>query len=72
MNEHDPQSGHDARDPIDSLACLLAPWRVGGKVGRNVYACLKDGDQLIGQFDTAQLAREAVYRHNDAHRHRDC
>jgi hypothetical protein len=63
----DPEDAHDARDPQDTLACLLVPWRVGGKVARNVYAVLKDGDQLIGQFDSGMLAREAVYRHNDAH-----
>lgn len=61
---------HDARDGENALACLLAPWRVGGRVARNVYACLvgdlADGDVLIGQFDSGVLAREAVMRHNDA------
>lgn len=58
--------GHDARDAIDTLGCLLVLWRVGGKVSRNIYAVLKDGDQLIGHFDSGQLAREAVERHNQA------
>jgi hypothetical protein len=62
---------HDARDAQDSLRCLRHPWRVGRKVARNVYAQLEseasDDDVLIGQFDTGQLAREAVFRHNDAH-----
>ncbi len=61
---------HDARDPQASLLCLTSPWRVGRRVPRNVYAQVgadpSDDDLLIGQFDTGQLAREAVYRHNDA------
>ncbi len=61
---------HDARDAQASLHCLVSPWRVGRRVARNVYAQVgadpSDDDLLIGQFDTGQLAREAVYRHNDA------
>lgn len=60
---------HDARPPQQSLECLVAPWRVGGKVARNIYAMLPTGDLLIGQMDTGQLAREAVIRHNVAHGH---
>ena len=61
---------HDARDQQDSLRCLLAEWRVGRKVPRNIYAVINpeddaDNDVLIGQMDTGQLALECVYRHND-------
>lgn len=62
---------HDARPGHESLALLLRPWRTGRKVARNVYAQVgddpADDDVLIGQMDTGQLARECVYRHNDAH-----
>jgi hypothetical protein len=44
-----------------------APWRVGSKVGRTVYA-MRGGnsqdDLLIGMFDTPELARRAVSDHN--------
>lgn len=68
----DPADAHDARSALDSLRCLLVPWRVGRRVARNVYAQVEGEDPdddgwLIGQFDTGQLAREAVFRHNDAH-----
>lgn len=70
MNE----DGHDARDAQDSLRCLLAEWRVGRRVSRNVYSMTgdepSDDDTLIGQMDTGQLARECVFRHNDARRRR--
>lgn len=66
-----PDDKHDARDTQQSLWCLSHPWRVGRRVTRNVYAMVgddaSDDDWLIGQFDTGQLAREAAYRHNDAH-----
>jgi len=68
MNEH------DARDAGDSLRCLLAPWRVGGSVGRTLYAVLRgdiheqardDDAVMIGTLDTEQLARAAALAHND-------
>lgn len=62
-----PTDRHDARPPDQSLEALVSPWRVGGKVARNIYAVMPAGDLLIGQMDTGQLARECVYRHNDAH-----
>lgn len=47
---------------------LELKWRVGRKVGRTVYAQLgkepSDGDQLIGVFDTIELAQKAVEDHN--------
>jgi hypothetical protein len=67
---------HDARDGQDSLRCLLAPWRTGGSIGRTIYAVIGEGGHeharddetvVIGMMDTAQLANEAVFRHNDAH-----
>ncbi len=58
---------HDARNAQDSLAALLVPWRVGGSIGRTIYAVFgPDDDVVIGMMDTAQLAREAAFRHNDA------
>lgn len=61
---------HDARSDAVSLSLMLAPWRVGRKVARNIYAVVgddaSDDDVLIGQMDTGQLARECVHRHNEA------
>ncbi|HET7110202.1 MAG TPA: hypothetical protein VFI41_04980 [Gemmatimonadales bacterium] len=66
----DESDRHDARDSQISLRCLLSEWRVGRRVSRNIYAMISavatDDDILIGQMDTGQLAREAVFRHNDA------
>lgn len=51
----------------------LYPWRVGGKVPRNVYAVIADhplgagvdqADVPIGSFDTDMLAARAVEDHN--------
>lgn len=64
---------HDARQPDEALRCLLAEWRVGRRVPRNVYAQFSgdpDNSILIGSFDTAQLARDAVHHHNQAVRGR--
>ena len=47
-----------------------APWRVGRKVGRTIYAQMAsephDGDPLIGLMDTRELAAEVVEAHNRA------
>lgn len=64
---------HDARDAGDSMRCLLAPWRVGGTVGRTLYAVFgeqhehaRDDDAvMIGILDTEQLARAAALAHNE-------
>jgi hypothetical protein len=64
---------HDARDGHASLACLLAPWRTGGSIGRTIYAVFgdihehaRDDDAtVIGIMDTAQLAEAAVVAHNE-------
>ncbi|MCA1572471.1 MAG: hypothetical protein LC798_19660 [Chloroflexi bacterium] len=63
---------HDARTPEDTLRFILAEWRVGRKVGRTIYALVPDEPDgvLIGQFDSAQLARDAVHHHNLAIRGR--
>lgn len=46
------------------------PWRVGRRVGRNLYVQLgarpSDDDPVIGQLDTPELARVAVECHNAA------
>lgn len=46
-----------------------APWRVGRKVGRTIYAQLgpepADGDPLIGVMDSRRLAAAAVQGHNE-------
>lgn len=62
---------HDARDLDASRVLLYSPWRVGRKVGRNVYAYPGPDDPdyigdgvIIGQFDTAELAQNAVDSHN--------
>lgn len=65
---------HDARTSVDSLACLLSPWRAGGSIGRTVYAVFgikaeahaRDEDSVvIGMMDTAQLAEAVVVSHNE-------
>jgi hypothetical protein len=66
---------HDARDAGDSLRLLLAEWRVGGSVGRTLYAIFgpehghehaRDDDAvMIGVRDTEQLARGAALAHNE-------
>lgn len=65
---------HNARDDEQSQRLCWYPWRVGRKVGRNIYAQLgpdpDDGDVIIGQMDSATLAAEAVQAHNEAIRHR--
>ena len=62
---------HDAREAGVAATLLDRPWRQGRKVGRNVYAQVGDepgdGDVLIGQFDTASLAHDAIWWHNQAH-----
>lgn len=67
-------SEHDARDGQDSLRCLLVPWRVGGSVGRTIYAVLDGGGHehardddavMVGVMDTEQLARGAALAHNE-------
>lgn len=49
------------------------PWRVGGKVGRTIYAVTVPGDQLgdvlIGMMDTRELAALVVDEHNAALEH---
>lgn len=62
---------HDTRDPEVSSVLLHSPWRVGRKVSRNVYAYPGPDDPdyigdgvIIGQFDTGQLAQNAVDAHN--------
>jgi hypothetical protein len=48
---------------------LKKKWRVGRKVGRTVYAQIgrspNNSDPLIGVFDSAELAEEAVKAHNN-------
>jgi hypothetical protein len=53
---------------------MMWPWRIGGTVGRTVYATAPDtepaehardeGGILIGMFDTPELAAEACWAHN--------
>jgi hypothetical protein len=65
-------SAHDARDAAASALLLSLPWRVGGSVGRTVYAVregwhdhARDDDALmIGVMDTEALATDAVNGHN--------
>lgn len=61
-------SAHDARPEEQAAWLCRKPWRVGRRVGRNVYAQLgpdaDDGDVIIGQFDNAALAAAAVDAHN--------
>lgn len=48
---------------------ILAPWRIGRKVGRTIYAVMGEGDDqdpLIGVMDTPALAQQAVDGHNAA------
>jgi len=43
---------------------MAGEWRTGRKVGRTIYVQVgdgpSDGDQLIGVFDTPELAQRAV------------
>lgn len=59
-------TGLAAREP--DAAATAAPWRQGRSQPRNVYARTGGddwkADQLIGHFDTAQLAAEACRAHN--------
>lgn len=59
---------HDARGVEESNRLARARWRPGRRVPRNVYAMLGreagDYDVLIGHFDSAVLAAEAVDAHN--------
>lgn len=59
---------HDARSDEQSERLVHLRWRVGRKVPRNVYAELaadaSDIDLMIGHFDSAVLAAEAVASHN--------
>lgn len=70
-NKRLKQIVHDARDAEESDTLLHSPWRVGRKVSRNVYAYPGPEDPdyagdgtIIGQFDTGQLAQNAVDSHN--------
>jgi hypothetical protein len=57
------------------MRCLLAQWRVGGSLGRSLFAVVgperghehaRDDDAvLIGVLDTEQLARAAAVAHNE-------
>lgn len=62
------RASHDARPEAESLALAGRPWRQGRRVPRNVYAQVSDDpaddDVIIGQFDSALLARDAVDAHN--------
>jgi hypothetical protein len=43
-------------------------WRVGGRVGRTIYAQGETGDErgvLIGVMDTPELALDACTHHNN-------
>lgn len=55
-------------EPRQYCCDVHAPWRVGRKVGRTIYAQRgsgpDDGDPLIGTMDTKSLAAEAVESHN--------
>jgi hypothetical protein len=64
---------HDARAPLTSAVLMVVPWRIGGSVGRTIYAVLAgpehehardDEGVLIGMMDSAALAQEAVDAHN--------
>lgn len=59
---------HDARTDNQSAALAQVWWRPGRNVLRTVYGQLgaeaDDGDILIGLFDSALLAAEAVASHN--------
>jgi hypothetical protein len=51
--------------PAEEAALIHARWRVGRSVGRTIYACGPDGDDvLIGMLDTPALAADAVRTHN--------
>jgi hypothetical protein len=76
-------TGNDARDAQESLRCLLVPWRVGGSIGRSIYAVFASGGTgyardddavIIGVMDTEQLAQGAVVAHNEwlKRHHKDC
>jgi hypothetical protein len=53
---------------IDELAD--APWRVGRKLGRTIYAQLwdepSDDDPLLGIMDRTDIAELIVYMHNSS------
>lgn len=59
---------HNARSYEHSTALAARPWRLGRKVGRNVYAQLSDDpsddDVAIGSFDSEWLAYACVFAHN--------
>lgn len=56
--------------PFDVWQAQWYRWRVGRKVGRTIYAQLRDvpsdDDVLIGTMDTPVLAKDAVTAHNHA------
>lgn len=67
-------SAHDARGPVDSRRLAGMEWRVGGSVGRTVYAgaaehehARDDHATMIGVFDSHELAQVAVDDHNTMH-----
>lgn len=64
---------HDARGAEESDRLARVPWRTGASLGRSVYAIFGEGGHeqarddeavLIGTFDAAVLAAEAVEAHN--------
>lgn len=63
-------STHDARGPVISRQLADREWRVGGSVGRTIYAVEGRNDPsdfLIGMMDSADLARLVVDDHNTMH-----
>lgn len=58
---------HDARGQSASMRLADRPWRVGGSVGRTIYAVEgpnDPADTLIGMMDSEELARLVVDDHN--------
>lgn len=59
-------NSHDTRGEGTVRLILKVPWRVGRKVGRNIYALTNDDGVIIGQVDSSQIAEHIVILHNQA------
>jgi hypothetical protein len=69
MSEYIPAQRPEGYDHV-AWWYLEAPWRVGRKLGRTVYAGVgpdpSDDDVLIGVMDYRELAEHIVALHNQA------